>query len=577
MISVLRSHAPRRLPTRSRHALALGLSALALAVSGAHAQSVPDAGSLLRQIEQQRVQPLPPAPLPRPAPPPPMQQLDQASITVRTFRFAGNTLLRADQLAPVVASFLNRPLTFAELQSAAIAVANAYRQAGWVVRAYLPRQDVTDGDVTIQVVEATFGRVQIEGKPLQRMQTSRLRRIVEAAQPPGQPLNGDSLDRALLLIDDLPGVSATGRLTEGQRDTETDLLLSVADAALFSGDLLLDNTGARSTGVWRLSGNAFANSPAGFGDQLSTNLLHTQGSNYLRLGYTVPVGYGGWRLGANTSHLAYQLQTPAFAALDAKGTSTTAGAEATYPLLRSRVQSVYFSSSVDFKRFDNLSGGVTTTQYKTSVANFGLNGNRFDEFQGGGVSSANLTFSLGRVNLAGSPNEASDAASVRSAGSFNKLRYGASRQQTLPSDFSIYASFSGQAASKNLDSSEKFYLGGSTGVRAYPSSEGGGSAGQLLTLELRARAHERVNLSGFFDIGSVTVNKDNAIAGAAALNSYTLKGVGVSAAWSSPVGVNLKATLARRIGDNPNPTSTGQDQDGTRVKNRVWLQASLPF
>jgi hypothetical protein len=56
-----------------------------------------------------------------------------------------------------------------------------------------------------------------------------------------------------------------------------------------------------------------------------------------------------------------------------------------------------------------------------------------------------------------------------------------------------------------------------------------------------------------------------------------LKGVGVSVGWTASFGLTVKATLAHRIGDNPNPTSTGTDQDGSLTKNRFWLQASLPL
>jgi hemolysin activation/secretion protein len=55
----------------------------------------------------------------------------------------------------------------------------------------------------------------------------------------------------------------------------------------------------------------------------------------------------------------------------------------------------------------------------------------------------------------------------------------------LPGGFTLYASFSGQRASKNLDSSEEFFLGGPNGVRAYPQGEGAGDEGWLSRLELR--------------------------------------------------------------------------------------------
>jgi hypothetical protein len=75
----------------------------------------------------------------------------------------------------------------------------------------------------------------------------------------------------------------------------------------------------------------------------------------------------------------------------------------------------------------------------------------------------------------------------------------------------------------------------------------------------------------------VHFNKNNDFAGAPAHNSDELKGVGICVAWVASFGLNLKATLARRIGRNPEPTSTGDDQDGSLIKNRLWLQASMPF
>ena len=88
---------------------------------------------------------------------------------MRRFTFAGNTLLPSAQLEPLVAGFLDRPLSFAELQLAPAAIANQYREAGWIVRAYLPGQQIIDGVVTIQVVEAVFGGAQIEGPPPRRV------------------------------------------------------------------------------------------------------------------------------------------------------------------------------------------------------------------------------------------------------------------------------------------------------------------------------------------------------------------------------------------------------------------------
>ena len=114
-------------------------------------------------------------------------------------------------------------------------------------------------------------------------------------------------------------------------------------------------------------------------------------------------------------------------------------------------------------------------------------------------------------------------------------------------------------------------------MRAYPSSEAGGSAGQLLNLELRYRLPQGFTVTGFYDAGQVSVNTNNNFASAPVLNDYALKGAGLALAWQGESGLNLKATWARRIGDNPNPTATGTDQDGSLVADRFWLALSLSF
>ena len=562
---------------------AVSATLLALAPQ-AQAQTPPDAGALRQQIEREQAPRLPRKTAPEvPATPAPMRPVSGISVTVREFRFAGNTLISAEQLAPVVAAYLNRPLDFAQLQAAASVVANAYHDAGWIVRAYLPEQDFADGIITIQIVEAVFGKLRqddkpgLEGKASTRVGMDQVERMFAAQQKSGETLNTDVIDRALLLADDLPGITVVGSLVEGANESETDLVVKLGDEPLLVGDAGLDNTGSRSTGANRFTANLSLNSPLGFGDLVSSSVIHTHGSDYLRLGATFPLGSNGWRVGANASALSYKLIAPEFVALNGKGTSATFGLEASYPIIRARLKNLYFNAALDRKTFDNESAGAATTRYIVESTTLGLSGNLFDNLAGGGANSASLSFTQGRLDLDGSPNQAADAATTRSAGGFSKLRYATTRQQVITDSLSLFGSLTGQLASKNLDSSEKFYLGGSSGVRAYPASEGGGAEGHLLTLELRWRLPEGITLTAFHDDGRVTVNRHNDYSGAATPNVISLRGSGLALAWQTSSGLNLKLTWARRQGSNPNPTASGNDQDGSLKDNRLWLITSLPL
>lgn len=544
-----------------------------LAASSALAQTPPDAGTLQQQLERQLPQVMPSEKKPLAPLPAEMKPATGVTITVQVFRFSGNTLLSAEQLVPAVEPYLNRVLDFAGLQQASAAVAEAYRRAGWLVRVYLPRQEIVDGIVTLQVVEAVFGQIRLDGNAPTRLGEAVAPAYITRVQAAGQPVNAAALDRALLLIDDLPGVAISGNLSPGEGQAETDLVLKIADEPIFTGEAGFDNTGSRATSEKRLTVNAFVNSPLKMGDQASANLVHTEGMDYGRLAYSLPVASNGLRLGTNVSGMVYDVVSPEFKALNLDGSSQALGLDLQYPLIRTRTHNLYVSLGYEDKSYENRANGAITSDYRIRNVSLGLTGNLFDKLGGGGANLASLMLTTGNIDLGA----LDSSENVAIDGGFTKLRYLLSRQQYLSNSLSLYGALSGQFADSNLDSSEKFYLGGSTGVRAYPSSEAGGADGALLNLELRWRAQPNLVLSGFYDWGQISQNHDNTIGSPANPNRYSLKGAGVSIAWTGPKGLNLKGVYAHRLGNNPNPAANGNDQDGSLRKHRVWFTASLPF
>ncbi len=542
------------------------------------AQSLPDAGSLRQQIEQQRELPLPQAaPAPRVTPPPEIKAPSGMTVRPRSFRLAGNTLLSFEQLAPTLSEFVGRELDFAGLQRAADAVSAAYRQAGWIVRVYLPEQDISAGVVTLQVLEARFAGVRFEGEASRRLQRDAIQAFFTRQQATGQPLNGDALDRALLLSDDLPGVSVAGTLAPGSADGETALVLQTTDEPLIYGGIGLDNTGARSTGSNRLTANLNINSPGGRGELVSLNALHTQGSDYGRVALTVPDGYNGLRLGVSASSMSYKVigGSQSITDLQIKGRSSSLGLDWSYPLVRSRLHNLYFSGGLENKGFhsdnrnSNAADPKSFSDYETHSLRLGLSGNRFDDLGGGGANSASVQLLWGRLTAMQAHSQ------IDSIGrDYHKLNYSLSRQQTLTQSHSLLLSLQGQQATQVLDSSERFYIGGASTVRAYPVSELGGERGQVLSAEWRWRLNPAWVLSAFADHGRVMSLPATA---SDQRSSLTLRGHGLSASWQGPMGLVSKLTWSRRDGANPKPTQTGTDSDGTLKLNRLWLTASVTF
>ena len=545
----------------------LPLAILCLALQSAWAQTVPEAGVLRQQFERDKLPAQPQVEAPRLNLETPELSAPTGTATlVREFRFTGNQRIASDVLARALVHYLDKQLDFSQLQLAAAAVAQVYRDAGWVVNVSLPKQDVTDGVVTFRVVEAIFAGVKIEGPVASRVRPEEVVARIEAQQKVGAPLNADAVDRALLIAGDLPGISVTGDLREGAREGETELVLMVSNQPLLSGEIGLDNTGARSTGENRVTLSSNLNSPLGLGDQFSLNVIHTDGSDYSQLSYSLPVDNYGTRASVNLSELYYRLIGSDFAALNGSGNSTSAGIDLSYPLLRARQENLSANFGLQNKTFHNDAAGVVQSDYSDMVWNIGLNSNWFDDVAGGGTNSMELTWYSGYLNQG----ILDVAENPYFNGTFDKLHYTLARQQSVTDTVSFSATLAGQVASHDLDTSERLYLGGATGVRAYPANEGGGSTGQLLNLELRQRLPFNLMLSGFYDWGYLA---NSANIGP----SYELKGYGAAVNWTADSGATVKLTYAHRDGDNPNPTSHGMDQDGSLVKDRWWLTLTVPF
>ena len=541
-------------------------------------QTVPDAGAIRQQLESLQPRRLPTPSLRERQPhTEALQPYSGVTVAVQQFVFNGNTLISSTELEQVVKPYLSQTMDFAQLQSAATAVAARYRRSGWVVRVFLPRQEINQGIVTIQVLESVFGKVRFEGESPRRVSQAKIRQIIHAQQAPGTPLNADLLDRADLIANALSGARVSMALDEGDATQSTDAVDRETDTAMWAGDVSADNTGAAATGRYRFSANAEWRSPSGSGDALGANWAQSLGSDYLRLGYGIPVGDAGWRVGANASYLQYRLVAPELLALHAQGRSDSLGLEAMYPWVRTRQGNLSLMVSADSKNFDNQANARVSSHYSTHNFSLGLTGNSEDSWGGGGANLFNASWVNGQVNLNGSPNQVGDMNAARTQGGFAKLRFLAARQQVLGQDVALYTAYAGQLASKNLDSSERFYLGGANGVRAYPANEAGGSEGQMVNLELRTFWPQGFALTGFYDWGQVRVNRHNDFSGAALTNVLRLQGAGLALSWQSSGGLNLKATWARRLGVNPAPNAAGNDQDGTLERNRFWLSATAFF
>jgi hemolysin activation/secretion protein len=545
----------------------LAFMGLFLATQGM-AQTTP--GDISRQVEPSRTPELPalqlqPQRLTQPSQPEPGAQV----VRVQQWVLQGNQVLSSETLQALLQPFSGVDVSLQQIREAAALVQQAYDEAGWLARVDVPPQDITHGRVTLQITEAKLGQVSMDANATSRVTNERVQAFIQAQQAAGQPLNVRRLDRGLLLADDLSGVSLVGTLQASAQPGATDVVLSAAAEPPYSVDMSLDNTNARSVGADKFSISATWVSPAGYGETYSAQAFKSEGSDYLRISASAPLGHSGLRGSVSLSQLDYEIVTPDAngQAQDISGRSQSAGVDLTYPLLRSRQANVYLTAALEDKRYRGQANGQRNSHYRIEGGHLGLVGNFFDSWGGGAANSYSLIWRHGQVKSGQVP------VSEDVAGSFKKLNWSLSRQQAVSSQVSLFAAINGQSTgSKPLDGSENLSLGGPSAVRAYPVGEASGPQGHVVNLELRYRINSQWLITPFYDRGRIDKRT------ADEKTAYSLEGAGVSLGWTGPGGWAAKATYTRRLGTNPNPNAeTGKDQDGSLSKDRVWLTVSRSF
>ena len=289
----------------------------------------------------------------------------------------------------------------------------------------------------------------------------------------------------LLLLGDSSGVTLKSTLTPGKEPGTADLILELSDAARVIGQLYSDNWGNRFTGDIRGGLSVTVNNPSTTGDSFSLGGLYAgSGLHNYNAAYSLPTGPSGAKFGISYSRVSYLLGKT-YASLDASGIAKTTSLYESYPVLRSRDLNLNWRIGYDHKELEDITNSGTPTDSRKAAGawNLSFNGDSRDS-GGGGATSFDLTLSHGRLSL--DSDYARDADDdVNTAGSYTKATLNLLRQKYLTERLSYSLSFNSQLASKNLDSSEKLFLGGASGVRAYPQGEASGDQGYLFTGELR--------------------------------------------------------------------------------------------
>lgn len=546
-------------------------AAVALPAAGAPAPP-PDAGQVQRQAERALAAPPPPPPAAATSAP-----ADPAGagpqFEVHHFRLEGVTLLPEDTLHEALAPWRGRPLRFADLQAALRRIVAAYRAHGWFARADLPEQDITEGTVTVRVLEGRFGRLGVLEDD-RRARGDFVARMVGRGLRAGEPYPLPRLERGLLLANDLPGVYVDGVLRPGEQPGTSDLVLQVDDGPLFGGSIAVGNDGSRYTGRAQAIARLTLDNPSGYGDQLGATLMRGEELEYAGTSYTLPLGTSGLRGSLGYTSLHYRLGKE-FEELDARGASRLHRAGLGYPLLRSGSANVEMELAWTRRRQEDASLGEDLRLRRLQDLTLSLFGDAVHGGHGGGHTAWIADFVRGRARLEEAWLEFDPAAAVH--GRYSMARLELRHDRWLGPDWYLRARLNGQRANGNLDSSLQFVLGGPAGVRGYPVNEAAGDSGAVLQLEL----HRLLGTGGdgeldaylFADHGIIRQRQDPW--GYMPDNHYGLSAAGLGLRWNRR-GFTANLAVGVPVGDNPGGLD-GDNQDGTGRGPQLWFNLRQRF
>ncbi len=535
-------------------------------VESAIAADAPNIGTILQQVPQN--EPLAPLrnkeSLPRPTQP--EQLSDSKPFLVSRLEIEGNTVFSKGLLHALVADQEGQSMGLAGLMALAQRISDYYQNHGYsLTRAIIPAQKIVDGVVRIQVVEARVGRVKLNNKS--EVDDAVLQGIIADSLKRGELVKQDGVERAILLISDLPGVSAESVVKPGGRVGESDLDINTKqnNDSWFAGRGTVDTAGGAATGRARLSTNLNWINPFHQGDLASINTLSSSSLKYASLGYESALTTSGMKAGASVSNLNYTLGGD-MAASGSHGTAQVFSGWFKYPWQRSLNNNLSFQIQLDHTNLeDDIDSASSTNIRHLNALVLSAYG---DHSADGRTTLWRVSGTSGSLVIDDPTSQVNDFYGANAQGHFSKLSLNLMHLQTLAAGTDLFVRFVAQKANANLDSSQKLIVGGPNSVRAYDVSTLAADGGFDSSFELRRGLGSwgagQLQGLAFVDYASVNIN---AIPWAAAgVNSAQLKGAGLGLNWTTARNTRVKFSLAKPIGAT----------DAT-TKTRGWLELTSMF
>ncbi len=564
----------RRLDKEQHWRICCVLALLFPAAAPAFAQGLPSAGALqvspiprMAPPETPRVEPglqgLPTGPLINTAPEQPVAVTDVA--------VEGVTVYPTAEIDPLVAGLVGPAVSLRQVEAGRLALVRKYRDDGYPLVVVQATRNAK-GLLRFVVFEGRIAEVKLDGDigPAGTQVLRFLQRLTES-----RPIDAASLERWLLLAQDVPGVGLQAVLRPS--DTEPGALTLIASVrrTAYSGVLSVDNRAYKLTGPAEGLAILDLNSFTSLGERTTLNLFHSANSTQIfgQASTEVFVGASGLKVrlyagAGNTTPSGFLNQ------VGYNGDTTIAGLQVSYPLIRARQQTLNLVANLDA-----LDSEVTTQFPGTPAAVASKDSLRvlragadyaLQDLVAGetrpAVNGVSVRLSRGLASL-GATIETATPARVGAKADFTKVVGEISRNQTLfapwsGASVSLLALAAGQGSADVLPPVEKFFLGGSRYTRGYYSGEVSGDSGVALTAELQLTTSHNVTVFGnqidigtqyylFYDYGQTWQN-------VRADPNMTLRSAGLGLRISMTQYLEIDLEGVRRFTLNPDGVGTSR-------------------
>ena len=268
---------------------------------------------------------------------------------------------------------MKRGITLGQIESIADKITKFYRERGFILaKAYIPKQEVRDGIVTLTLLLGILGSVEVHNNDI--YDASTLKSVFDDLLT--RPVTSAQIEENLYLINDFPGLAVNGFFEPGYQVGDTKLNINVKQEKRYKANVRLDNHGTTGTGLYRSFFDVQVNNPLGITDLLNLSVLYASEPNntqFWRVFYQAKLFTPRLKIMAGLSENQFLVDKSALgASLDLQGTVSVSDAGLRYDLKRSRKN----NSRIEFKYENIISdlriGTFNSDAFDETVTNMSL-------------------------------------------------------------------------------------------------------------------------------------------------------------------------------------------------------------